>query len=617
MAEQDDPGVDVVPISGTVEAAPTTRRGRRRSRPPWKDKSPRERGVVLIWFALMLIVLLGFAGFAVDLSNWWFQAERLQRAADAGAHAGVVFLPADTISATSTAKAEAAKNGFRSTGANQNSTVAVNQEANPNRLRVKVTTTVPNYFVGLLGVDDVTLTREAVAEYISPVPMGSPENKLGNDPERNQVSPQFWVNIAGPKSTKASGDRYQAKTCGSGVAGCSSSNDEYATEGYSFALDVTSVPSGQPLHVQVYDPAMVFVGDKCENNLPSQADRQTLAALGNQSAAKRLNYTDSIDRYAGGLTKWCSGDQDIEGRGNRTTYLLRAPDDTPWSDTDNPVLCSTTMPAFNPGSGGAGSPNIFQWLHPTDGIADDQAVVDPADAKWTFAEVFRRNVKICTVEASTLATLPDGGRGDFILQIRTNADPAPADPRTYNAARADGGHNRLSIQAGFGQTGLDNVDGTHVSINARGRMSLYANADGAESTFYLARVLPYDAGRTLRVTLFDMGDASNPGVLQMLPPSEPSTGLSAFSGCSFSKDDTGSGGMTTNASTCTISNVSSTTGYQGRSVNIDIPIPKDYDCDDHVLTGCWIKVRAAFPGGVADTTTWSAAILGNPIRLVE
>ena len=63
------------------------------------EKSRRERGVVLIWFALLLIVLLGFAGFAVDLSNWWFQAEKLQRAADAGAHAGVVYLPFDVAKA--------------------------------------------------------------------------------------------------------------------------------------------------------------------------------------------------------------------------------------------------------------------------------------------------------------------------------------------------------------------------------------------------------------------------------------------------------------------------------------------------------------------------------------
>ena len=144
----------------------------------WRE----ERAAVLVWFALMLVMLIGFAGFAVDVSNWWLQAERLQRAADAGAHAGVVFLPADLPSARTTARSEIAKNGYTTTGATPEATATITQEPNPNRLRVSLTTQVPSYFVQLLGVDSVTLTRDAVAEFVAPVPMGSPENKLGTTP---------------------------------------------------------------------------------------------------------------------------------------------------------------------------------------------------------------------------------------------------------------------------------------------------------------------------------------------------------------------------------------------------------------------------------------------------
>ena len=172
-------------IRGRVrDSASTRQRGSERG----------ERGVVLIWFALMLIMLMGFAGFAVDLSNWWFQAEKIQRSADAGAHAGAAFLPGDLPSATTTARSLTGQNGFKN---GSNATVTVSQEPNPNRLRVKVKATIPTYFVGLLGVRSVDLTREAVAEYVAPVPMGSPENKLGNDPARAQNTPQFWINIAG------------------------------------------------------------------------------------------------------------------------------------------------------------------------------------------------------------------------------------------------------------------------------------------------------------------------------------------------------------------------------------------------------------------------------------
>ena len=559
-----------------------------------------ERGVVLLWFALMLIMLMGFAGFAVDLSNWWFQADKIQRAADSGAHAGAAFLPGDLPSATTTARTLTGQNGFRN---GSNATVTVSQEPNPNRLRVKVKATIPTYFVGLLGVESIDLTREAVAEYVAPVPMGSPENKLGNDPSRAQNTPQFWINIAGPNATKRSGDRFQAKVCPTSVANCTGTvnaginNDEYATGGYFFALKVSSIVVGQPLDIQVYDPAMTYVNDTCGVNMPTQTQANTLQALpGNP-------YPDGALRFAPGLTSWCTGDQDISGRGTKTTFIVRSPDSTPWSDLDNPVVagCTKQMPSFDPGGS---NPTIYQYLHPTDGKQDSQAVINPLDGANTFAELFRQNVTLCSIPAGSVQT------GEYILQVRSNSTAAA--PTVYSASVTDGGHNRMSIFAGFGSAGLAAVDGSAVAINARGRLPIYANATAANTSFYLARVMPYDAGRTLRVTLFDMGDAASAGELQILPPVEYA---SSFSGCVFNRNDGAT--LSSTASTCTLRNVSSANGFDGRSVTVDIPIPANYTCNSAVASECWIKVRAAFPGGVTDTTTWSAAILGNPIRLVE
>jgi hypothetical protein len=570
------------------------RRRLRGLRRRWRE----ERGVVLVWFALMLVVLIGFAGFAVDLSNWWLQAEKLQRAADAGAHAGVVFLPADMSNATSTARAEMAKNGYRVTGANANATASITQEPNPNRLRVRLTTTVPSYFVQLLGVDEVELTREAVAEYVAPVPMGSPENKLGNDPARGNVAAQLWVNIAGPNGNKGSGDRYQSKNCPTSVARCTGTanagiqNDDYSTDGYFFALKVANRPSGQPLNVEVYDPGMIYVGDTCTNaTFPNATQLTTLSAW----------YPDAAQRFAGGLTSWCTGDQDIGGRTTQTTFIVRAPDDTPWSFTDNPVVsnCTTTMPAYNPGA--SGNPTIYQYLHPGDGVQDDQAVRNGV-APWTFAEVFRQNVNICSIPAAQVL------EGDYILQVRSNATAAA--PTVYSTTMNQGGHNRMSLQVGFGTTGVTTIDGSNVSINALGRLPIYANANSANTNFYLARVLPYDAGRTLRVNLYDISDVGDSGTMQILPPAEIG---GTFSGCGFSNDTNKS--MSVNTGTCTLTVPNGY--YNERIVTVDVPIPTDYDCDPDVPTDCWITVRAAFNGPVTDTTTWSAAILGNPIRLVE
>ena len=170
----------------------------------------------------------------------------------------------------------------------------------------------------------------------------------------------------------------------------------------------------------------------------------------------------------------------------------------------------------------------------------------------------------------------------------------------------------MALRVGFGNAGVTAVDGSAVSIYARGKLPIYANATAANTTFYLARITPSDAGRTLRVNLFDMGDASAAGTLQMLPPTEFG---STIGGCDFNRNDGAS--LSFNAGTCTLTNVSSGNGYNGRIVTVDIPIPSTYTCDTASQTGCWFKVRAAFPSGVSDTTTWSATILGNPVRLVE
>ncbi len=566
----------------------------RRRIKPWRERDRRERGIAMVWMALTLITMVLFAGFAVDVSNWYLRAERIQRAADAGAHAGVIFLPGDMPTATTTARSATARNGYAQGGA-QNTDVAVSQESNPNRLRVKISTDVPTFFLGLIGIDDIRMTREAVAEYVAPIPMGSPENRLGNDPEIG-YDPQLWSMVGGPKSNKEWGDRYQAKVCNNGNSGCTgTTNDEYAQNGYLYAVEVKSPPSGQDLKIQVYDPIFTDIGSACPSNkMPNATQLNTLKTW----------YPDALTRFASGTTAYCTGDIDHEGADVNTSVVVREPDDSDWNDTDNPVIDNATckpqsFKPYNPTNG----TTIYEWLHPSDGKSDAEAVRDGV-APWTFAETFRQWVTVCTIPAANVKS------GKYILQIRTNA--TVADPTTYNASVNTGGHNRFSLRAGFG-TGITAVNGTNVTISARGRLPLFTNAEGADAEFYLARVLPNDAGRTLRVSLYDMGDAGAgvTGTLQIIPPAEFA---STFSGCSFTLDG---GTPTAQPSVCKVTGVS-TTNYQGKVLIVDVPIPTNYTCTKTSPTGCWIKVKASFTNGtVNDVTTWSAAILGNPIRIVE
>jgi hypothetical protein len=568
----------------------------------------------------MLVVLIGFAGFAVDLSNWWLQAERLQRAADAGAHAGVVFLPADLPTARTTARSEMAKNGYRTTGSDTNASTTITQEPNPNRLRVSLTTTVPSYFAQLLGVDEVELTREAVAEYVAPVPMGSPQNKLGNDPENADPGTQLWMNISGPQTAKAQGDRYQSRVCSGSEAECTgTTNDEYTQDGYFFAVDVTSVQSGQPLVIQVYDAAWVNTGFTCADTVSGSSSIYLMPSA-SQITTLTSKFPDAATRYgsvASGLTgtalanaqKYCPGDGHPGTTAVNTTFVFRQPDDTPWNNTDNPVINTSsckpvTVVGHNPNSAAnatARGQYIFNQLNDA-----ASGLVNPNDGVLTFAETFRRFSTFCTIPAGSVQT------GKYIVQVRTNA--ASATPTLYTSSITTAGHNKMSMRAGFGTTGVTSLDGSRVTVAALGRLPIFANSNGADTRFYLAKVLPYDAGRTLRISLFDMGEASQTGVLQVLPPAEFA---STFSGCSFSRSDGAS--LTTTPSTCTLSNVSSSGGFDGKVITIDVPIPENYSCDDDTATGCWVKIKAQYPTNatVNDATTWSAAILGNPVRLVE
>ncbi|MGI9578409.1 MAG: Tad domain-containing protein [Microthrixaceae bacterium] len=576
-----------------------------------EQKRPRERAMVLVWMGLMLVTLLAVAGFSVDLANWWLQSERLQRAVDAGAHAGVVFLPGDVTEAKLKARRETARNEFNDgiLSGEVNASVFVEQLANPYQLRVESTTTVDNFFLKLIGMDDLTITRDATAEFEVPVPMGSPLNKMGNDPETGYTTPQFWMNLAGPNTNKDNGDRFQAKNCSSGAANCDGTanpgitNDDYNFDGYIYALEVKSVPSGgEPLRIDVYDALYAYQGDKCTSNndagnklLPSDSENTTLTAW----------YGDAEDRYDRSLNNWCPGDQRLQGNANvQTTFIVREPDDTPWSDTDNPIVntstCSPlTLQPYDLYD--SSEPTIFEYLHPSDGVADAEAVFAD-DGNLTFAEMFHRWATICEIPAA------DVEEGQYLLQVRSNADET--DPTLYDASETGGGHNRMSLRVGFGSPGVAAEDGSNVAMYALGKMPIYANAQAADTNFDLARVLPGDAGRTLRIYLWDISDVGESGTMQVLAPTETA---GSFSGCTFSVEPTRS--ITYDSSTCTLTVPNG--DFNKRLIAADIPIPDDYTCDDTDPEGCWIRILASFPGAVQDTTTWSAAILGSPVRLVE
>jgi hypothetical protein len=567
-----------------------------------------ERGYVLIMAALTLIPLLIVTGMAIDFGGGYWQGVQMQRATDAAALAGVIWLP-DLTKATTVADDIMTKDGYAPSASN---VVSVTQVAD-RQLTVKLTMPQNKYITAQLLHKSYTITRSSTSEYLRPIPMGSPINSLANDPESTATPPQIWLNQSGPGSTKGNGDRYSSGVCGASSSGYSSgcsgsTNTELTDGGYDYVTQVSSVGTG-PLHFQAFDPAFVYTGDTCTSNAYSSAQQTTL--INQYSSSSSLTGsadTHAAQRYNYSNTAYCPGDQMINGLDNlTTTYIVRAPDDTPLDLTDNPAICAIS---FSPYTG-----NYFNMLDQTQSGWNTPEGLE----NMPFWKVFRRWVDICTVNNPIV--------GQYVTQVTTTANQsAPHFSTTASLSLAaggagsletrdntivTGGHNRYALRAGFGSG--TSLDGTGVAEFAGGRLPIYVNQNTSSANFYLAQLQPQYAGSTLALNFFDIADTAGSATMQVLPP--PDSNLSTFSNCTFTLDDP-SGPEAISQSGCGITGLTSST-YDSRVVTLYLTLPSNYTCNSASSTGCWLTVQLSFSGAPADTTTWSAELLGDPVRLVQ
>lgn len=568
-------------------------------------------GAILIAF-----VLMGLAAIGVDTARWWLEEARLQKVADAAAMAGVTHMPADFADAEASAR-DLAKRNMNDIERGR-SVVSVERAIQPSQLRVTVQSRIPNVFGSFFGVDDIVLTRTALADYTAPQPMGSPCNVLADEPPgspgagpvASQLSvpsgascpryPQFWMSVAGPEVYKTQGDQYGTRYCVGTENNCTAGrNDDFRADGYYLAVRVGQGAVNQPVTIQLYDPAYVSTGAKCDTaptptNLTHNTDNWNPWAT-----------TDARTRYAPTLNTFCSGDSDNSGRrrGSETptvtSYGLRAPTEDANPLSGAPVQgCARQYPGY-------GKPTIYNLRSNQSGYSANLSQVFHA---WT-----------------TLCTFVPPAAGEYYLQVRTNVPlqgsvnsngsylaPTSANARMFtqtgdNTSVVGNGTNSFGVRAYGGSAGS-------VSIGALGRMPIYANADAADTTFNLIRVTPSAAGKTLVFSFFDIGDAtggSGSATMTVLRPTE-ATGTQ-ISNC------TGTGHRDVSLPACSIGGISNANGWDGKIQNISVPIPADYNCNFASQGGCWFRVNVKFPTGVpvTDVTTWTAYVAGDPVRLVE
>jgi len=146
-----------------------------------------DQGVaVLVLTALLLLPLLTFAAFGVDLPSWYSRISQLQKAADAASLAGTVWmpnLPKATAVATDSLEHNDIVHGV------DDVTVVIREGATPTSLRVEITDhSATRFLSGSIVSGGEVLTRTAEAEYFLPLPLGSPLNYFGGDHEKALVA---------------------------------------------------------------------------------------------------------------------------------------------------------------------------------------------------------------------------------------------------------------------------------------------------------------------------------------------------------------------------------------------------------------------------------------------
>ena len=616
-----------------------------------------EHGVVAVLVAILFpVVFIACAAIAVDSGRWYVEGERIQKAADAAALAGVTYLPQDLDSGKAMALLVAKRNGYDD--ASSGIVVTADKTSKASELQVTISSRVANSFGGALGVKTTTISRSATADYTGPAPMGSPCNTFGNEPPSQAspaaqpagsalpavpvnpfctTQPYFWAAIEGPATDKVQGDRYSTTDCGSsnvsggGVFGLdpddvadkdceASANPEYYEPGYFFVIKVQKAAINKPINMQLYDPAFVRTGVTC-GDIVDQADLSTTQKW--KDLMNPYVTTDGVARYDDVTSKYCSGDY-FPGGGSTTPAVTTSFAVREQTDTGDPVKGAVVSGCTKQYRGQSTTPTSSSLRQKLLDSSGNQTTNSNSSYNDGLAKVFHSWTDLCTFTPTR--------EGDYYLQVRTNVSL----PGSGGEANVNGfnpvtyaGNAAATALTGNSTTGLglnsfamravpsNAADKANVSVAGYSRMPILQNSPSSKATFNLIRALPGAAGQYISFDFFDAGDGASsgsPATVQVLRPTDATGSIATttyISGCKGTKNQ----GTLAAISNCAVS-INNTT-HDGQLQTISIPVPPDYSCNSTAVGGCWFRVEINFPGSVTDFTTWDATVTGEPVRITE
>jgi hypothetical protein len=517
----------------------------------------KQAGQIVVIFALMLVVLIGLVGIAIDTTYAWRESLRVQRAADAASLAGVVSMPGAFGTATITADSEAAKNGYTSSST---TSIAVTKANNPDELDVSITTQVPTFFSRIFGINSFTVTRSSKAVYILPVPMGSPENYYGSfgsyqvngspvalkGPGGETLNARgFWGSVLTQGADIVNGDAYMPKFNNGG----NNPNPQDTTDYYNYAVYMPPGSTGG--HVSIFDPGF------CDT-----------------------------DQQQGTGETWFSGTGAVS-----TWYQLYNTNNQPYNLGAQTFLGSSGSMFINEAysdstEGGSGGSSCKTGT-----------ITDPTNGEYYHDKWWDLT--------NYIGTTLSGGMGGTTYRIHVTTDPGDTTQDSVN------GQNNFALFA--------SATGGSPEVYGIGAMQMYTPLpQGQSSTFYLAQISQQaGAGKTIQINLWDPGDTHMTADLYILQPT--ASGWSPVSltwTCQKLSTDGSASNCSGGSGTYVETSTGATSHFNGCWLYISIAVPTSYTAPQ---SGWWkIQYTMGSASGVyaTDETTWQVNIKGNPVHLI-
>lgn len=640
----------------------------RRHRLATTERAQRDHGYILVEFAFLLIPLLLMVGLSVDVGYWYNRVSDIQKAADAAALAGVVWLP-DEEQARIYALAAAARNGF------VDEADGVEVDVDPvgeRRLRVTIRDPeVGSFFFEGLGGRTIDLSRSGTAEYVLPVPLGSPRNFFGTGVLSSGYSENLWLSTNTWCTDKVDGDRYQSPFEGNrpySDLDCEEThsgdhrNPEYRDGGYEYYVDVPASRTGD-IEVLLFD-ARYNTGSIASADPSSVLAQCTYSYVSNwtepqsSSQVRARGPLQFQERSNDTTTNWGS----VQNLGSSSQHdkswrrvRYRADSSGTWTAPPNSTSSSSvtiTGPAIyqtrsntngnwssnqtlGHGATLSSTWNLVRYRLGTISSCTDKAVdlnLYNGDHSFTYtlygADETPLNdgdnlpVTNCSQTFSKSTSFTSGitflgtNRWNRLCTITTGMRAGRYILRTTNTVgeRYAAGANNFSIVAKYTSAGYTAgsalCDARSVAtcprVYGKDAISVFADQKGSTADFFLAEIEPIHVGKKLQIDLFDPGEGGDN--IQLRRP----TGANTWDGVSFtwSASNGESGGPTTSLDV---------TGskFNGQTVQLVIDLA-GYDPPDN---NRWWQIRYNFESGpnasVTDRTTWSAKVVGDPVHLIQ